>query len=134
MKLLHRYYCTAIDYLVAIFIAFAISAVFYNNFKIDLELIAYFIFIFILTSMQFYNFSALGIIYKNQLVKSDGGKINFIFLYFRNLIKSLLIVLFIFTSPISMIVYPFHMRWSEIKETLIDGIFKTKVVKMAKIE
>ena len=134
MKLLHRYYCTAIDYIVAIYIAFAISAVFNNNFKIDLELIAYFIFIFILTIMQFYNFSSLGIIYKNQLVKYNGEKINFIFLYFRNLVKSLLIVLFVFTSPISLIVYPFHMRWSEIKETLIDGIFKTKVVNMANIE
>lgn len=134
MKLLHRYYCTAIDYILAIFITFAISAFFNNNLKIDLELIAYFIFIFILTIMQFYNFSSLGMIYKNQLVKSNGGKINFIVLYFRNLIKSLLIVLFVFTSPISLIIYPFHMSWSEIKETSIDGIFKTKVVKLAKIE
>jgi hypothetical protein len=127
MKLLHRYYCTAIDYIVAIFITAFISDVL----DIDHDLTPFFIFIFLLTIMQFFNFCSLTIIYKNQLVKSDGVEINFIFIYFRNLIKSLLILLFIFTSPISLIVFPFHASWSEIKETAIDGIFKTKVVNIS---
>lgn len=126
MKLLKRYYCTALDYVVGS----SITALVVEFMNLN-QLTPLVVFIFTCTILQFTGYSSMSIIYKHRLVSENGEKINFLFLLMRNTIKLLLIILFIFTSPISLIIYPFHTDWSDVKNSTIDSMFQTKVIPLS---
>jgi hypothetical protein len=127
-----RYYCTLIDYIISFSIVFIIAN-FVNIFiKDSLEEFysVFALFIITLSLMQFYNINAIGLIFKHEIVNDNNSKLHFISVVIRNIIKLLIVGLFIFTTPLSLIVYPFHTTMYNRENTVIDQILLTRAVKV----
>jgi hypothetical protein len=129
MTKFQRYYCTFIDFIVA-FILNLVMANFIALF-LDISEEITFIFIFVvLAVMQTFKANAMAILFKHHMVIGDGKKINFIVLVLRNFFKAVLLVVFIFTFPISWYVFPFHTDWDKKEHTIIDEIFNTRAERL----
>jgi hypothetical protein len=129
MTKFQRYYCTFIDFSVAFILNLVIANFIALFVHISEEIMFVFIFV-VLAVMQTFNANAMAILFKHHMVLGDGKKINFIVSVLRHFFKAVLLVVFIFTFPISFIVFPFHTDWDEKEHTVIDKIFNTRAERL----
>jgi hypothetical protein len=85
----------------------------------------------IIALLQKFNFSSLGLINNEKLVRSNGKNVTLVELFIRALIKPFLIGLYV-AVPIFWILYPL-LKFFDSANTPFDNIFGTTVVKIERV-
>ena len=116
---------TVADYLVLLLL----NSFVYNNSSFMNFAVFFIFFPILITVLQFYNCTSMGLFGSEYLILLDGRKMKFNSLLLRNIIKPIIILLYMSILPLFWILYPLNLSWG-LNSTPFDKLFGTRTSKI----